>query len=131
MRVAISSGIEGATAPARLPSMNSTSPAMITGRRPKRSDSGATTRLPKAMASSDRLTSSWAVEARTANCAAMAGSAGSSTCMLKGPRPPIAAEATISRRPSARRSRGGWAGIKPIILQGAPGRGKPAGALSC
>ncbi len=102
MRAAISVSSDGASKPARLPAMNSASPATMTERRPKRSDSGATIRLPKAMATSDRLIRSCTVEALALKSTAIDGRAGSSTCMPKGPSAPMAAEPAISRRPSAR-----------------------------
>ena len=98
-RAASSVQIDGAIVPATLPAMNSPSPARMTGRRPKRSESGATTRLPSAMDTSDRLTSSCVVDVPIADSAAMAGSDGSSKGMPKGPGEPMAADATISRLP--------------------------------
>ena len=87
-----------ASIPARLPTMKSDSPAKITGRRPRRSESGATITFPEAIASIDSVTRSCAVFTVVANWTRMSGSAGRIACMAKVPSDPIAAEAKMRRR---------------------------------
>ena len=61
------------------------SPATITGRRPRRSDTGPQISVDTAIATSDSDSINCATPAGTANPVAIAGSAGDSACNETGP----------------------------------------------
>src|SRR5271166_1855216 len=84
VRPMISAGSDQASPHSTLPAKNSASPAISTGRRPKRSETGPYTSCPAAIPARNRVSTSWTAPGAASKTAASNGSAGTSICKAAG-----------------------------------------------